>query len=391
MDLLRRRGANAEIRELLRDYPAVGILGPRQAGKTTLVRTAFPKSPYWDCERPSDRAQLQLDPEQILRDDRRPIILDEAQIAPELFPVLRAIIDEKRKKHGRFLILGSASPTLIRGLSETLAGRIGYMELDPFNWTDVAKSSTGRSNTIWTRGGFPDAFLAKTDRSWWRWLENYIRSFIERDLGLLGFDFPAPRMHKFSKMVAHLHGGIWNASQAGGSLGVSYHTAQRYVEILEKAFLIRLLPPWHANLKKRLVKAPKVYWRDSGLLHHLLGIEAPADILNHPMAGASWEGFVIEQIIRNEKRVHPSSEFYFFRTHTGLECDLLIKRAATLIAVEIKFGSAVESDTVGRLREVMDLLHIKAGHIVCNAPRTLKAGPLAIWNARSLLAAGKTL
>lgn len=378
-----RRGWTEALRALSRRFPAVALLGARQAGKTTLAGRAFRTAAYYDLERPSDRSRIELDPEGVLGRSRGTIVLDEAQVLPSLFPVLRALIDEKRDR--RFILLGSASPLLARGISETLAGRIASLELPPFGWDEIPARRNTDAERLWLTGGFPPAYFAPDSRGWWLWLENYVRNFIERDLGLLGIDLPAPRLHRFARILAHMHGGMWNASEAAGALGVTYHTTQRYLEILEGGFLVRVLRPWHDNLGKRLVKQPRIYWRDPGLLHHLLGLAAPRDILDHPKAGASWEGFLVEQILARERRVHPETEPYFFRTHTGLECDLLLKRGAVLLPIEMKLSSVVDRGDVRRLEAVMNLLGARRGHIVANVRARTAVGSITIWNARELL------
>lgn len=382
--LLVRKGWAATLRDLIRRFPAVTLVGARQAGKTTLARRTFPRAAYYDLERPSDRARIELDPEAVLGRARGIVVIDEAQAMPALFPVLRSLIDE-RKTGRRFVLLGSASPLLVRGVSETLAGRIAHLELPPFSWDEVPARRESDAERIWLTGGFPPAYFAPDAKGWWLWLENYIRNFIERDLGLLGIDLPAPRLHRFARIIANVHGGLWNAAEVGGALGVSYHTAQRYLEILEGGFLVRILKPWHANLGKRLVKQPRLYWRDSGLLHHLLGLDAPAAILDHPKAGASWEGFIIEEVISRERRRHPSTEFHFFRTHTGLECDLLLVRGRTLLPLEVKIATSVGRDDLDRLKAVMELIGARRGHIVANVREKTTAAGITIWNAQELL------
>lgn len=380
-----RRTAGKMLGRLTREFPAVALVGPRQAGKTTLARTSFPRAQYWDFDRAADRARLDIAPEESLRAAKSPTVLDEAQRMPDIFPTLRSVIDERRKSCGRFLILGSASPDLVHGISETLAGRIAFLELTPLRWREVSPNRGIRLDRLWFRGGFPDAFLARSDAAWQRWMEQYVRTFIERDLGVLGVDVPASRLHRFSKLIAHLHGGMWNASEAGSSLGISYHTAQRYAEILEQAYLIRLLPPWHANLGKRLVKHPKIYWRDSGLLHFHLGLTRSAEILSHPKAGASWEGFVIENILDRERESHPASEAFFFRTHTGLECDLLLARGRMLVPIEIKLADKPDRSDVAKLRAVMKLLNAGHGHLLSRITRTVRTRDVTVWNIADLL------
>jgi len=256
------------LRRLLRRFPSVTILGPRQCGKTTFIRRALPDWTYLDLERPSDSVPLAADPEARLNQLGDRVIFDEAQRVPEVFPILRGVIDRRRSRNGRFVLLGSASPSLVRQISESLAGRTAFLDLSPFRWSEVkTHRQTGGLATLWFHGGFPPAFLERDDRARHEWLESYTRAFIERDLPALGIEVSASQMRKLWTMLAHCNGGVWNASQLAASLGVSYHTVNRYVDILEQTFLIRKLPPYFANIGKRLVKSPKVYFRDTGLLH----------------------------------------------------------------------------------------------------------------------------
>ncbi len=385
--MLISRDIAKQVGEFLRQFPAVCILGPRQAGKTTLSRMALPEAAYWDLELPSDRRRMEIDPETALREAPAPTILDEAQAMPDLFPILRAVIDEERKRTGRFLILGSASPNLVRGLSESLAGRIGFLEIAPLTWREICASHARVSfSRRWHRGGFPDAILAASSKAWHGWMEGYTRTFIERDLANLGVDVNTSLLRRLCGMISHSHGNIWNASEMAGSLGVTYHTAQRYADILEQAFLVRFLPPWFANIGKRLVKRPKIYWRDSGLLHYWLGTSPGSDILSHPKAGASWEGFILEEIINREKLARPETSAYFFRTSSGLECDLLLVRGKELIPVEIKLASSIGREDAEKMKRVMSLLKCDRGYFVCNTRRTFQTSEFIVWNARELLA-----
>ena len=324
----------------LRRFPVVALVGPQQVGKTTLARTVARKighAAYLDLERPSDAAKLN-DPELYLEPlAGRLVILDEIQRRPELFPVLRSLVDAKRA-NGRFLILGSASPDLSRQASESLAGRIVYHELAPFVAGEVAMGARDARTTLWTRGGFPGSYLASSTARSPAWREAFIETHLQRDLPALGVRIPATALRRFWEMLAHYHGQLWNASKIADSLGVTPPTAKHYLETLEDTFMIRQLPPFAANLKKRLVKSPKVYLRDSGLLHALLRIGTTDDLLGHPVAGASWEGWVIEQALAASGANSGAS---FFRTAAGAEIDLLLERPrATRIALEIKLSSA---------------------------------------------------
>jgi uncharacterized protein len=318
-------------------FPAVAILGARQVGKTTLARQFLPTAVNCDLEEPFTRQLFEEQPRfQIENRGPGPLILDEAHQVPALFAALRGIIDQERDRTGRFCILGSAQPALIRTVSETLSGRVGVLELDPLCAQETATGEPRLDwRVLWLRGGFPDA--AKGDfRLWW---ESYLRTFVERDLPQLGLRPQPVLLRRLLTMLAHLHGGLLNMSDLGKSLGISHNTVSHYLDVLEQTFLIRRLPPWFRNVGKRLTKSPKIYLRDSGLLHHLLNISTDDELWHHPALGRSWEGFVLEEIIRREKIVYPHSQFYFWRTATGAEADLVIDRGDTRIAVEIKCGA----------------------------------------------------
>ena len=324
----------------LRRFPVVGLVGPRQVGKTTLARAVARKlgnAVYLDMERPSDAARL-TDPELYLEPlAGRLVIIDEIQRRPDLFPVLRSLVDAKRA-NGRFLILGSASPDLTRQASESLAGRITYHELTPFTAGEVATRARDTRTTLWTRGGFPGSYLASSNARSVAWREAFIETHLQRDLPALGVRIPATALRRFWEMLAHYHGQLWNASKIAGSLGVTPPTSKHYLDTLEDTFMIRQLPPFAANLKKRLVKSPKVYLRDSGLLHALLRIGSMDDLLGHPVAGASWEGWVIEQALAASGANTGAS---FFRTAAGAEIDLVLERPrGRRIALEIKLSSS---------------------------------------------------
>lgn len=334
-----RRNASARLRALWKQFPAVLILGSRQVGKTTLARQTFPRLPYCDLEAPQLRELFTADPGfQLAERERRGLILDEAQTVPAVFPALRGLIDAERGRRSRFLLLGSAQPALVRGVSESLAGRVGILELDPLT-ADEARRGTPRLGwrRLWLAGGFPDA--ARGDfREWW---ESYLRTYIERDLPALGLSTEPLLLRRLLTMLAHQQGGLFNASALGASLGVGYHTVQRYVDILEQTFLVRRLTPYWRNIGKRLVKAPKLFLRDTGLLHHLLNIASLEELANHPVRGASWETFVIEDVLRRERLAHPHAQAHFWRTATGEEADLVIDRGGgDVYALEAKISGA---------------------------------------------------
>ncbi|TAN45586.1 MAG: ATP-binding protein [Nitrospirae bacterium] len=329
-----KRTLISEIKSSLKTYPVVGILGSRQVGKTTLAKiissSSGKKAVYLDLELPSDNVKLS-DPELYLGQfPDRLVIIDEIQRMPTLFPLLRALVDQKRTA-GRFLILGSASLELIRHSSESLAGRIIYHELSPCALEEVGFENMDR---LWLRGGYPESFLAANDEKSMRWREAFIRTYLEMDIPQLGIRIPSVQLRRFWTMVAHVHGRLWNASQISNSLDISAPTAKKYLDILEETFVVRQLQPFHHNIKKRLVKTPKVLIRDSGLLHALLKIPTLDDLQGHPSAGSSWEGFAIEQVLN----ILPDDrQAYFYRTSAGAEIDLVIlDRRNIPVAIEIK-------------------------------------------------------
>jgi uncharacterized protein len=338
------RSAEPLLKRLAAQFPAVLMLGARQCGKTTLARH-FVDGRYFDLEKPSDAQVFAADIEYALRQFKGTLILDEAQTLPPLFPVLRALIDEGPRLRGRYLLLGSVSPELVRNISESLAGRVGILELTPFLFPEVAGRRGVKIETLWLRGGFPEAFLARNTEEWQGWQENYLRTFVERDVARHRLTLSAAEVRRLMTMLAHSHGGILNYSDLGRSLGYTYHTVQSLFDLLEGYFLIRRLAPYHANLGKRLVKAPKAYIRDSGMLHHLLGLRDHDGLITSPARGNSFEGFMIEQIVSLETLRAPGSGYYFFRTHVGAEIDLLIDRGQSRIGFEFKAGvSTTPSD-----------------------------------------------
>ena len=346
------------LKKRLAQFPIVCLLGPRQCGKTSFAKHCLKDWAYFDLEKPSHRIPVESDPESFLKNHFQKIIFDEAQQLPSLFPVLRSFVDEHRKK-GMFLLLGSASPHLIRGASETLAGRICFLDMAPFHILEVEQEEA-----LWLKGGFPDAFLARTGEQRTQWFEAYTRTFIERDLSLYGVGVDPLQMRRLMTMLAHMHGGILNASELGNSLGINYHTVNHYVDILEQTFLVRRLKPYFANIGKRLVKSPKIYFRDSGLLHYFLNIPGGKDLMMHPKQGASWEGFVIEQISQWIYLNYPGTEVYFWRTATQQEADLLIKRGDQLVPVEIKRHTSPAKKDVDGLFACMNDLKLKKGFVI---------------------------
>ncbi len=344
-------------------FPVVVLLGARQVGKTTLARTAFAGHRYVDLEDPRTAQRFAQDPRFEL-DAGTGLILDEAQAVPQVFAALRGAVDARRTAAGRFIVLGSAQPALVRSVSESLAGRAAVIELDPLTAQEAAQGTHAASwSTVWLKGGFPDALLGDS-RVWW---ESYLRLVLERDLPQYGVRADPLFMRRLLTMLAHQHGGLLNASALGSSLGVSHHTLLRHLDVLEAIYLVRRLPPYFRNLGKRLTKAAKVYLRDSGLLHHLLNISTADELANHPSRGASWEGFVIEDLLRRERVAHPRTQAYFWRTAAGAEIDLLLDRGETRVAIEIKAGRGDDARALRTLREAMPDVQAQRGWIVDQA------------------------
>ena len=319
--------------QLLERNPVVGILGARQVGKTTLAHTLMKTlrrpATVFDLERGQDLARLE-DPELALQELRGLVVLDEIQRRPELFPTLRVLADRPRRP-ARFLVLGSASPDLLRQSSESLAGRIAYHQLSGLSLDEVGIDNLNR---LWLRGGFPRSYTARSHSASADWRHDFVRSFLERDMPQLGVSIPARTLERFWAMLAHYHGNIWNASEFGRSFGVSHHVMRRYLDALEATFMVRVLQPWTANIRKRQVKSPKVYLRDSGILHSFLGVESMSGLERHPGLGASWEGFLVEAVIHQLGA--RSRDCYFWATHTGAELDLMIQHRGRRYGFEIK-------------------------------------------------------
>ncbi|MEN6373800.1 MAG: ATP-binding protein [Smithella sp.] len=331
------RYVTGELQQSLSQNPVTALIGPRQCGKSTLARRVLQNRKdalFLDLELPSDMRKLG-DPELFLQEHAdRLICIDEVQLKPDLFPLLRALIDKDRRP-GRFLILGSASRDLVRQSGETLAGRIHYIELTPFTWTELVAGTTKTELDFkkhWWRGGFPPAFLAKNDAQSDAWRRDMIQDYLSRDIPSFGFTIPMPMMARFWKMLAHYHGGLLNASKFGQSMDISHNTVRKYISILEQTFMVRTLQPLELNLKKRMVKSPKVYLRDSGILHTLLEIDNMTELYGHPAFGPSWEGWCIEQLIC----ALPLWQPFFYRTSSGEEIDLVLTKGKTMLAFEIK-------------------------------------------------------
>lgn len=355
--LLARTAYLNSIRERLVDYPIVALPGPRQVGKTTIARLyaeSLGSEPVhrFDLESPSDLARL-TNPELALSPLRGLVILDEIQRMPELFPVLRVLAD-RPDTPARFLILGSVSLELVKGASESLAGRISFVDVTGFTLEETGGEHLFK---LWGRGGFPRAYLARNDRAARQWQEDFFRTFLEQDIPQLGIRIPASTLRRFWTMLAHYHGQVWNASELARALGSSEPAARRYLDILSGTYMVRQLPPWFENLRKRQVKAPKVYIRDSGVCHALLGLENQAALEAHPKLGASWEGFALEQILA----VTGDSNAYFWATHSGAELDLLVFHQGKRLGFEFKYTekpSTTKSMQVALADLGLDHLHV---------------------------------
>jgi predicted AAA+ superfamily ATPase len=333
--MIERRTLLEAIHTGFRSNPIVSLLGPRQVGKTTLANlfseTAKGKVDRYDLESPVDVRRLSV-PEMALSEAADWIVIDEIQRKPELYEILRVLADRRGVKT-RFLILGSASPTLVKGITESLAGRVAFVDVPGFS---LEETGADRLRDLWEKGGFPRAFLASGRSESLKWREDFIRTFLERDIPELGIRIPSETLRRFWMMVAHYHGQVWNGSEFGRALGSSEATARRYLDILSGAYMVRVLPPWFENIGKRQVKSPKIYVRDSGLLHVLLGIEDWRTLMGHPKAGASWEGFALEQVLN----VLDVSDAFFWGTHAGAELDLLVTVKGKRYGFEFKLSDA---------------------------------------------------
>jgi len=373
------RRLQKEIIALLKQFPAVAILGARQVGKTTLAKQIAglqkKTSLYLDLENPLDVRRL-ADPYTFLSDNKdKFIIIDEVQTIPSLFAVLRSIIDEDRR-NGRFILLGSASPQLVKGVSESLAGRIAYRELSPINFIELPEKIS--RNKHWLRGGFPAPLLARSDKVAAEWMSNFIRSYVERDLSFLfGVDLTGSIIRRILSMLAHVNGSVWNAEMMARSLGITAPTVNRYLDFLEGAFLVHRLPAFFVNTRKRLVKAPKIYIRDSGLLHHLADVQSMFSLKGHPVVGSSWEGYVVEQV----KELKPAGlDLYYYRTQAGAEFDMVLAKGIHPVAcAEIKLNNAPviskgNYQSIADLKTKMNFVVVpdieeyktKEGIIICN-------------------------
>ena len=331
---MKRERYLAQIEQQFRIHAACAILGPRQVGKTTLAKMFLEnkEARFFDLEDPRDLARLNNPLLALEEITNQIIVIDEIQLRPDLFPVLRVLIDQHEKKR-KFLILGSASRDLIKQSSETLAGRIGYLELYPLSMFEE-----NNSKKLWLRGGFPGSYLAQSDDDSYAWRQVYIRTFLERDIPALGFDVPAPQLRRFWLMLAHYHGQIFNANELGRSLGLNAYMIQKYLDILVGTFMIRSLTPWFENIQKRQVKSPKIYFRDSGILNALVSIANQEQLEHYPRLGSFWEGFALEEVIRTLNLA--PEECFFWATHADAELDLLVFKGGKRLGFEFKYADA---------------------------------------------------
>ena len=332
--MISRPGPVARVRAAFSVHPIAALTGPRQCGKTTLARRMAahaPRSAYFDLEAAVDRRRLTA-PEQTLGRLNGLVVIDEVQRLPALFETLRVLVDRPRNR-ARFLLLGSASPALVKGVSESLAGRVGLVDLAGFEMGEVGSDAW---RELWLRGGFPRAYLAPGRAASALWRGNFVRTFLERDIPQLGISIPAETLRRFWTMIAHYHGQVWNAAEFARAIGATQATARRYLDILAGVFMVRVLPPWFVNLKKRQVKAPKIYLRDTGLLHTLLDLTEEDELAGHPKVGASFEGFAIEQVLA----ALDAGQAHYWATHGGAEIDLLIERRGKRHGFECKLADA---------------------------------------------------
>jgi len=350
--MIPRPEALKKISGAFRVHPIAALLGPRQCGKTTLARMLAEREPctYFDLENPVDNRRLSA-PLRALEDLSGLVVIDEVQRKPELFELLRVLVDRPRSR-SRFLLLGSASPQLVKGVSESLAGRIGFIDLSVFNLAEVGPQQRDR---LWIRGGFPRSFLAEDEEASMAWREDFIRTFLERDIPQLGISIPSETIRRFWTMVAHYHGQVWNAAELARSMGTAEKTARRYLDILAGAYMVRVHSPWFQNVGKRQIKAPKIYIRDTGVLHTLLQVRTLNDLKGHPKLGASWEGFALEHVIA----AFETRDAYFWATHAGAELDLMVMAQGRRLGFEFKYA-----DAPGRSRSMLAALEdLKLEHL----------------------------
>lgn len=360
-----KRILSERLHKYLKLFPVVAVIGPRQAGKTTFARMELPDWRYFDLEKPSDYGRISSDMDFFLSQYGEQCIIDEAQTLPELFPAIRSHVDRVRNKKGRIVLLGSVNPLLVKNISESLSGRIAFIELCPFHFKEAKLSYNIELEGFWLKGGYPEPLKWNLEDHF-AWTVQYVKTFIERDVfSALKTSLSPQRQMQLLAMLAHAHGRLWNASQIASAFGVSYHTVNNYIELMANYFLIRRLIPYYKNVGKRLVKSPKFYFRDTGLLHILLNIYSIEQLRASPYRGFSFEGFVIEQLIQKhsyESR-NPQS-FYFYRTSHGNEIDLLVQDGHRLIAYEIKTATSIKQSDIDGFQRAMEQLELEKGIVV---------------------------
>ena len=374
-----KRTISPLIAQRLRDYPAVALIGPRQSGKTTLARQLGKR--YYDLEQESDRLRLDVQWDEVVA-GRGLLVLDEAQEWPEVFARLRGEIDRDRQRAGRFLLLGSVSPALMTRVSESLAGRLSVVELAPLAWDEL--NSNAQRHRHWLMGGFPDGGVLN-GRTFPAWQRDYLDLLRQRDLPNWGLAATPQTMLRLLRMLASVHGQEWNASQIGNSLGLSYHTVNSHVDYLVGAFLLRRLEAYHANIRKRLVKRPKVYWRDTGLLHSILNVEDADSLLSQPWVGASWEGYVIQQVISALEVRGVVHNAFYLRTSDQREIDLILELSGERWAIEIKLTSRPSRDDLASLNRNADLIEADRRFLVCRQSDLVQSGGQTVCDLEGML------
>tara|TARA_R110000850_G_scaffold275701_1_gene415551 strand:+ start:1606 stop:2781 length:1176 start_codon:yes stop_codon:yes gene_type:complete len=377
------RTAEQQLEQYLNIFPVIALLGPRQSGKSTLIKKmskAWKNTIYLDLQDVDDLNKLQQPSLFFEHNIDKRICLDEIQLVPELFSILRSRVDKQREK-GKFILLGSASRDIIQKTSESLAGRVGFIHLTPFTFVELLQTKVFSLPRFWLRGGFPESYLSENDSNSSVWRENFIRTFIERDIPQLGFQIPALQLRRFLTMCAHNQGQLVNLSKYAEAMGLTHPTIRRYIDLLEHTFIVRTLPAFESNIKKRLIKSPKLFIRDSGLIHQLLAIETYNDLLGHPVFGSSWEGLVVENVISRMEGWKAS----FYRSSTGNEIDLILEKGQKRLAIECKASSSpkltkgfwqslavVKPDKVYVVAPVADAYYIKNEVLICNPMHLLE-------------------
>lgn len=356
----------------LKTFPVVLIVGPRQCGKTTLARERLKGWKFFDLEKSPDHEAVSFDVGGFLDSNASRTAIDEAQRLPELFSALRVAVDKDRRP-GRYVLTGSASPALLKAAGESLAGRMGVLELTPFGASEVRNLPAGPENR-WFFGGYPPVYHLKSSRQKSEWLEAYVAAFLEKDIPALGFKIPPQRIRKFLYMLSNTHGGILNVMDLARSMEISQHTVEYYLDLLEGAFVIRRLHPYYANIGKRLVKSPKVYIRDSGLFNYLSGLRNKSELDYFPRRGTSWEGLVVEEAARLAALKYTRPGIFYWRTHSGAEVDLIIENGLEKTAIEVKLGRTVKSASLLGLKSCMADLKIKKAYVIYSGTEQVELG-----------------